>query len=50
MEWSQTISIIATVFAAAYYIHRQVQADIRAANARRDKLYEMFIDLFKERK
>lgn len=50
MEWTQTISIICTVIATGYYIHREIQADIRAANARTDRLYEMFIDLVKERK
>ena len=49
MDWTQTISIIATVVASAYYIHREVQADIRTTNARSDRLYEMFIDLLKER-
>ncbi|MEK6880473.1 MAG: hypothetical protein AABY22_12730 [Nanoarchaeota archaeon] len=50
MEWIQTLSIMATVVASAYYIHREVQMDIRAANARTDRLYEMFIDLLKEGK
>jgi len=49
-DWVQTLSIIVTVIASAYYIHREVQNDIRAANARTDRLYEMFIDLLKERK
>ena len=48
MDWIQTLSIMATVVASAYYIHREVQMDIRAANARTDRLYEMFIDLVKE--
>ena len=48
MDWIQTLSIMATVIASAYYIHREVQMDMRSANARTDKLYEMFIDLLKE--
>jgi len=48
MEWTQTLTIIATVISSAYYIHREVQQDIRAANARTDKLYEMFINLLKK--
>lgn len=48
MDWIQTLSIMATVIASAYYIHREVQMDIRATNARTDRLYEMFIDLLKE--
>lgn len=48
--WIQTLSIMATVVATGYYIHREVQSDIRAANARTDRLYEMFIDLLKAQK
>ena len=48
MDWVQTLSIMATVIASAYYIHREVQIDIKAQSARTDKLYEMFIDLLKE--
>jgi hypothetical protein len=48
MEWTQTLSIIVTVIACAYYIHRDIQNDMRIMNARTDKLYEMFIDLIKE--
>jgi Ni,Fe-hydrogenase I cytochrome b subunit len=50
MEWTQTLSIICTVIATGYYIHREIQSDIRAANARTDRLYEMFIEMVKERK
>lgn len=57
MDWLQVISIIATVIGSAYYIHREIQADIRSIceeiksqAARTDRLYEMFIDLLKERK
>ncbi len=55
MDWVQTLSIMATVIASAYYMHRDVQQDIAAQtaridqiNARTDQLYEMFIDLVKE--
>lgn len=48
MDWIQALSIIATVLATAYYIHREIHSDIKAANARTDRLYEMFIDLVKE--
>ena len=57
MDWYQTGSIIAAVLASAYYIHRDVIADIksardemRAQSARTDRLYEMFIDLLKAQK
>jgi hypothetical protein len=55
IDWTQTLSIMATIIASSYYIHREVQLDIRCArneiksqSARTDKLYEMFIDLIKE--
>ena len=48
MDWVQTLSIILSVFATGYYIHREVQSDIKAQSARTDRLYEMFIDLLKE--
>jgi hypothetical protein len=50
MYWIQTLSIIATVVESAFYIHREVQTDIKAQSARTDRLYEMFIDLLKEKK
>jgi hypothetical protein len=50
-ELYHTASIIITVIGAAYYIHRDIKADmdkqtsrIEAQAARTDKLYEMFID------
>jgi hypothetical protein len=46
--WIQTLSIMATIFASAYYIHRDIQEDMKSQTARTDKLYEMFIDLLKE--
>jgi hypothetical protein len=47
MEWIQTLSIIFTVLGSAYFIHRDIIADMRQQTARTDKLYEMFIDLIK---
>lgn len=55
MDWIQALSIMATVIATGYYIHKEVQMDIRstreeikAQSLRTDRLYEMFIDLIKE--
>jgi len=48
MDWTQTGTIIATILATAYYIHRDIIADMRVQSARTDRLYEMFIDLVKE--
>ena len=50
MEWIHTVSVIATVVASAYYIHRDIRDDMKTQSARSDKLYEMFIDLIKEGK
>ena len=57
MDWIQTISILATVVGCAYYVHRDTINDIKAVrdeiksqSQRTDRLYEMFIDLLKERK
>ena len=50
MEWVQTISIISTVIICAYYIHKDVRSEIKSQSQRTDRLYEMFIDLLKERK
>ena len=44
MDWVQTLSIMATVIASAYYIHKEVQADIHIANSRTDMLYEMYCE------
>ena len=50
MDWIQTVSIIATVLGSAYFIHRDIREDMKSQCSRTDKLYEMFIDLLKERK
>ena len=49
MDWVQALSVMATVIASAYYIHREIQMDIRALSSRTDRLYEMFVDLLKDR-
>lgn len=60
----QTLSVIASVLASAYYMHREIQADRKVheeeiklqtarwdkLNDRTDKLYEMFYELLKDRK
>ena len=48
MDWIQTLSIIVTVLASAYYIHRDIREDMKTQTSRTDRLYEMFIDLLKE--
>jgi hypothetical protein len=57
MDTLAILSIIGTVLGSAYYIHREMQADMRSfreeiktQSARSDRLYEMFYELLKERK
>jgi hypothetical protein len=47
IDWMQTGIIICTMLMTAYYIHRDIIADMRVQSARTDKLYGMFIDLLK---
>jgi hypothetical protein len=56
-NWIQTLSIIITVLVTGYYLHRDIKEDMRTntgridqANARTDKLYQMFIDLLKDQR
>lgn len=48
MEWFQTLSIIGTVLATGYYIHRDIKEDMKAQTSRTDRLYEMYCDVLKE--
>lgn len=50
MEWIHTLSIITTVVVSAYYLQRDIREDMKTQAARTDKLYEMFIDLLKEKR
>jgi hypothetical protein len=50
MDWIQAIAVMATVIATGYYIHREIQMDMRAAGARTDRVDEMFCDLQKQMK
>ncbi len=52
MEWFQVLSIIATLIGGIFYIHsdvKEIRADMQSQSARIDKLYEMFIDLLKNK-
>lgn len=57
MEWIQFVTIFATLLAGFGFIYRelkgfevQIRQDINAQSGRTDRLYEMFIELVKERK
>lgn len=52
MEWLQVLSIIATLIGGIFYIHsdvKEIRKDMQTQSARIDKLYEMFIDLLKNK-
>ncbi len=49
MDWIQTGSVMVTVLICAYYIHRDIANDMKSQSARTDRLYEMFIDLLKNK-
>lgn len=56
MEWIKIISVIGSLLGALFYIHqdtkRQVDkmdAEIREQAKRSDRLYEMFIELLKNK-
>lgn len=53
MEWIQVLTIIVTLLGGIFYIHsdvKEIRKDMQTQSARIDKLYEMFVDLLKERK
>jgi hypothetical protein len=52
MEWIQVFTIIATLLGGIFYIHsdvRELRSDMREQGARTDKLYEMFINLLRNK-
>lgn len=53
MEWMHVLTIVATLIGGVFYIHsdvKEIRADMQQQSARIDKLYEMFIDLLREKK
>lgn len=53
MEWMQVLTIVATLVGGIFYIHsdvKEIRSDMQQQNARVDKLYEMFVDLLREKK
>ena len=52
MDWIQVFTIIASLLGGIFYIHsdmKEMRQEMRQQGARIDKLYEMFIDLLKNR-
>lgn len=53
MDWLQVMAIISTLLAGVAYIHADVKEMRREAHQqgqRTDRLYEMFVDLLKDKK
>jgi hypothetical protein len=50
MDWVQVIFIVGTLGGMLFYFINKLDADIRLQIQRTDQLYQMFIDLLKERK
>lgn len=53
MDWYQVGAVIATLLGGVFYIHtdvKDIRNDMQQQLARIDRLYEMFIDLLKEKK
>jgi uncharacterized membrane protein len=56
MDWIQVLTIIGSVAGAVIYVHNdskaymsQIQEDRRQQTERTDKLYEMFVELLKQK-
>jgi hypothetical protein len=47
VEW---VVLMITVIGGIYVINSEIRTEMRSQAARTDRLYEMFIDLVKERK
>jgi hypothetical protein len=50
MDWTQTLTIISTIIAGAYYMHRDIKEDMKVQTARTDRLYEIFTETMKSQK
>ena len=50
MDWTQAITIIASLGTFTFWLFTKLDSDIRASNQRIDQLYQMFIDLLKNGK
>lgn len=52
MDWIQVLAIITALLGGIFYIHsdvREIRKDMQQQSARIDKLYEMFVDLLKQK-
>ena len=52
MDWIQILTIIVTLLGGIFYIHadiREIRKDMQQQSARIDRLYEMFVDLLRNK-
>lgn len=50
MDWTQAFTIIGVLGAFTFWLFTKLDSDIKQQVQRIDQLYQMFIDLLKERK
>jgi len=50
MDWTQAFTIIAALGGFTFWLFTKLDADIRASNTSVDQLYQMFIELLKDKK
>jgi biopolymer transport protein ExbB/TolQ len=50
MDWAQVFTIIGVLGAITLYFFNKLDSDVRSQMARIDQLYQMFVDLLKEKK
>lgn len=52
MEWMQVLTIVVTLLGVVFYIHsdvKDIKREIQQQSVRTDRLYEIVIDLIKEK-
>lgn len=50
MEWTQAIAIVGSLGAFTFWLFTKLDSDIKTQNQRIDQLYQMFVDLLREKK
>jgi len=50
VDWIQVFTIVGSLSVFMFWIFSKLDADIRGSNQRVDQLYQMFVDLLKEKK
>ena len=50
MDWTQAFTIIGVLAAFTFWLFTKIDNDVRSQGQRIDQLYQMFVDLLKERK